>query len=114
MVSLNDQKHKRKLYGVCISGIKSLGVASPLQQKLALICRLWQKLSFTNQHSPTYYRVSRKGVRVVLLELVDRLDSKSNIVRCIGSSPIDYTREVKFRKGRPETLPASQNKGELL
>ena len=94
MVPLNDQKHKRKLYGVCISGIESLGVASPLQQKLAL--------------------VSRKGVRVVLLELVDRLDSKSNIVRCIGSSPIDYTREVKCRKGGPISPPASQNKGELL
>ena len=32
----------------------------------------------------------------------------------MGSSPIDYTREVKYRKGRPVALPASQNKGEYI
>ena len=58
-------------------------------------------------------RIPEQGLRVVLLELVDRLDLKSNIVRCIGSSPIDYTREVKYRKGGPILRPLPKKEREL-
>ena len=36
---------------------------------------------------------------------ISAIGSLSNIVRCIGSSPIDYTREVKYRKGGPILRP---------
>ena len=77
MVPLNDQKHKRKLYGVCISGIESLGVASPLQQKLA-------------------FKLTTR--RVIMMEVLDVLLPMGILVACaylIGYlSGSEQTREI--------------------
>ena len=49
-----------------------------------------------------------------MLELVDRLDLKSNIARCMGSSPIDYTRGSKVQEGRTCSSVRCHNKGEYI